>query len=114
MPYVQRNSSGRVTALFSDAPVENAELLPATHPDVLFFLNSANGEAAGEGRLLMTSLDNQMIRVLEDLVDILVEKQVILFTDLPNEARQKILARKETRAHLSTLSNLIGNADEIL
>lgn len=114
MPYVQRNSSGRVTALFSDAPAEDAELLPATHPDVLVFLNSGDGEPAGEGRLLMAGLDSQMIRVLEDLLDVLIEKQVILFTDLPNEARLKILARKETRARLNTLSNLIGDTDEIL
>lgn len=115
MPYVQRDSTGKVVALYGPPPSADAEFLPATHPDVLLFLNSGAAENLDdEEQFLLASLDSKMIRVLEDLLDILIEKRVILFTDLPVEAREKILARKKTRQGLQHLSNLIGGTDEIL
>ncbi len=114
MPYVQRDSSGRVTALFNERPAEDAEFLLPTHPDVFLFLNSGVEGSVDGDQLLLASLDSKMVRVLDDLLDLLIEKQVILFTDLPVEARQKILARKGVRGHLQNLSILVEESDETL
>ncbi|MDP1708663.1 MAG: hypothetical protein Q8L89_06325 [Gammaproteobacteria bacterium] len=101
-------------ALFNERPAGDAEFLLPTHPDMLLFLNSGAEGPADEAQLLLAHLDAKMIRVLDDLVDLLIEKQVILFTDLPVEARQKILARKKTRGRLQNLSILVGEADDTL
>lgn len=112
MPYVQRDSSGKVTALFNERPAGDAEFLLPTDPDVFLFLNSGVEGSVDEDQLLLASLDSKMIRVLDDLVELLIEKQVIVFTELPVEARQKILARKKTRGRLQNLSILVGESDD--
>lgn len=44
--------------------------------------------------------DASVVRVLEDLIDLLIAKQIILFTELPQDAQAKLLGRKELRARL--------------
>jgi hypothetical protein len=38
-----------------------------------------------------------MVRVLEDLIDTLVEKSIINYTDLPPEVQEKLTTRKKMR-----------------
>ena len=54
-----------------------------------------------------------MVRVIEDLVDVLIGKNVFNFTDLPRIAQKKLLNRRQLRRNLSVLTNLVGNADDI-
>ncbi|MBY0266684.1 MAG: hypothetical protein K2W84_09755 [Burkholderiales bacterium] len=42
-------------------------------------------------------MDARLVRVLEDLVDTLIERNVIRLTDLPEDAQQKLLERKRFR-----------------
>lgn len=56
--------------------------------------------------------DADMIRVLEDLIDVLVERGVLRYTDLPEAARNKLRARAEYRAGLANLNpSLMGDDD---
>ena len=106
MPYLQRNPTGDVIALFLDAPEPDTEWLTIDHPDVLAFL--ANSDDRGEAAIPfeeLATLDRAMIRVLEDLVDVLVDKHVIALSDLPEQARTKVIARKELRSTLPSLNN---------
>lgn len=101
MPYIQRSPAGDVIALFLAPPEPAAEWLAVDHPDVLTFLNSS--DARGQSDLphnVLASLDRAMIRVLEDLVDVLVDKQIISLGDLPEHARTKVVARKQFRSSL--------------
>jgi len=41
--------------------------------------------------------DLSMVRVLEDLIDTLVEKSIINYTDLPPEVQEKLTTRKKMR-----------------
>ncbi|MNV95727.1 hypothetical protein D3C71_1906530 [compost metagenome] len=56
--------------------------------------------------------DLELIRVLEDLVSVLVERGVIRYTDLPEAAQRKLQARAEVRSSLGCLSGLLGDEDE--
>lgn len=97
MPYVERNASGQIVALYA-APGETAgEALPATHADVLRFLLSGEQGADGDG---MLAADLKMIRVIEDVIDLLVSKNLILFSELPVPVQNKILAKKGQREKL--------------
>jgi hypothetical protein len=60
----------------------------------------------------MEQSDREMIRVYEDLVDLLVHKNLVLLTDLPIPAQQKLLRRKRLRAMLSPLADIINTEDE--
>ncbi len=49
----------------------------------------------------LSQTDTSLVRVLEDLIDVLITRGVIQFTDLPEPAQAKLLERRETRASLS-------------
>lgn len=48
----------------------------------------------------LSQTDTSLVRVLEDLIDVLITRGVIQFTDLPEAAQAKLLERRETRASL--------------
>lgn len=48
----------------------------------------------------LSQTDTSLVRVLEDLIDALITRGVIQFTDLPEAAQAKLLERRETRASL--------------
>lgn len=56
--------------------------------------------------------DADLARVTEDLVNLLVQKGVILFTDLPPGAQAKLLARQQTRANMVNSLKLLGEDSE--
>ena len=58
--------------------------------------------------------DLELVRVLEDVVSVLVEKGVIRYTDLPDAARRKLDRRAVTRAEIEGLSGLLGDDDHQL
>ena len=51
--------------------------------------------------------DLEFIRVLEDLLDVLMDKRVFLFTELPEEAQAKLLNRQALRAKRRGALNLL-------
>ncbi len=68
-------------------------------------------EAAGHD---MQMLDTDFVRVLEDLIDVLIENGTIRLTDLPIEAQQKLTQRKQARRRLRDTLDLMGDGDEII
>ena len=49
----------------------------------------------------LSQSDAAIARVLEDLIDVLINRGVIQFTDLPEAAQNKLMTRRQTRAKLS-------------
>ena len=99
MLYVERDTKGGIVAIRSGGE-QGPEREPVSLLDegVLAFLKFS-GEIELPAQLLMHS-DASMVRVLEDLVDLLIAKKVILFTELPAEAQAKIQNRKQLRAKI--------------
>jgi hypothetical protein len=60
------------------------------------FLREVSGQANA-----LSQTDSDLARVLEDLIDALITRGVIQFTDLPQAAQDKLLERRETRANLT-------------
>lgn len=59
----------------------------------------------------LSRTDTEMARVLEDLIDVLITRGVIQFTDLPEAAQAKLLERRQTRAQLGRTLNLLPDQD---
>ena len=57
--------------------------------------------------------DTETIRVIEDLVDLLIEKKLILLTDLPAAAQKKLSERRQIRGDLGVLGNVIVDEEDI-
>ena len=94
MPYVTRNEQGAITGLLRDPPAAGGEYLPADHADVAAFLDAPSGDA-------FSRLDADFVRVLEDVIDTLLMKNLINITDLPEQAQAKLFARKSFRERVT-------------
>jgi len=57
--------------------------------------------------------DTETIRVIEDLVDLLIEKKLILLTDLPAAAQKKLSERRQIRGDLCVHGNVIVDEEDI-
>lgn len=57
--------------------------------------------------------DLELIRVLEDLIDVLIGKGVIVLTDLPEAAQSKLAERRKLRSRLSDLGSIVTEQDDI-
>jgi len=91
MAFVKRDERGAIVAVSREAASDFSEALPDDHPDLLAFLKSVGNYT----ELAQTDLD--FVRVLEDLLEVLMDKSVLLFTELPEEAQAKIMQRRALR-----------------
>ena len=111
MPYVMRNERGGIIGISDRPSAEALEHLAADHPDVLTYLKEASPSAMME-RLSRTDMD--MARITEDLIDVLISRNILNFTDLPLQAQRKLVGRQKLRRNLSALSNLVSDEDDII
>ena len=100
MLYVERDNDGNIIALH-DKPENGAdEQKSITDKEIIEFLSrSADSEPWME---LLSLSDLGTVRILEDLIDLLIKKNIILFTELPEAAQAKINERKQIRQKLDT------------
>ncbi len=103
MYHVVRDPNGSVISLHRE-PVDGAELLASNHPDVLAFLGQGEGRSFAE-------MDANLVRVLEDLIDALLKRNILRITDLPVEAQAKLFERKHFRENMQgSALKLFGDA----
>ncbi len=111
MPYVSRDQNGRINGISERQTKAASEFLPPTDAEVQGFLRGASPDTMRQ-RLLGT--DTEMARITEDLIDVLISRNIINFTDLPVQAQKKLVARQKIRRNLSALSNLVMDNDNII
>lgn len=102
MPFVRRDTNGVIVAV-SQVPGDGMELLAPDDGELRGFLNNLGGHAEQ-----LSATDQDFVRVLEDLVELLIAKGTILFTELPPSAQEKMLLRQRLRSHLNGRLDLIG------
>ncbi|MDY0391550.1 hypothetical protein [Desulfobulbus oligotrophicus] len=99
MLFVERDETGNIVALRKGESGAGKEPVSLLDAEILSFLRTID-DFESFSHLLAAS-DASMVRVVEDLIDLLIAKKVILFTELPSEAQEKILNRKQLRAKMS-------------
>lgn len=71
MPYVARDNVGQITAV-SDRPTDIAyDSVPPNDPELQAFMSDAGNDHAREK---LSASDLEMVRIIEDLVDVLIGK----------------------------------------
>lgn len=111
MPYVSRDEKGQITGISDRSAPHAREFLPNDDPEVLRYLRGANPTAM---RATLSESDTEMARITEDLIDVLISRNMLNFTDLPHEAQRKLMTRQRLRRNLSALSNLVSDEDDII
>lgn len=92
MPYVGRDEHGAIVTVAVAQHADATEWLDASSPELRAFVADL-GPVGGE----FSRSDQALIRVVEDIVNTLIEKNVIRFTDLPDAAQHKLLERRSMR-----------------
>lgn len=105
MPYIKRDEQGRICMVNLETE-EGFQEVPADSPEIMEFMKSMGIEQS-----TLEQSDMRLVRVLEDLIDLLIERNVIHFTDLPQAAQEKLLERRSLRQSLTAL-NLLGGGNE--
>ena len=97
----RRSPDGSVVALTRqslsapDADDGGWEVASSDDPGVQEFLRGVSSKSQ-----LLSQTDAGLARVLEDLIDVLINRGLIQFTDLPEPAQAKLLDRRQTRASM--------------
>jgi hypothetical protein len=110
MLYVERNEEGKIIALHNSPQPNATDPKSSIDQEILDFLEQ---NATSESwQTLLTLSDLSFIRLLEDMVDLLIRKNIIIFTELPEKAQEKIMERKKIRDKYSSQSIL--TVDDII
>jgi len=104
MPYILRNQDSHIIAVLSE-PVEGAQQVSCHDAELEVFLRLESPERLAAKALHES--DNDMIRVLEDLIDIMIERGTMKFTDFPERAQYKLLSRRNIRAGFLSVDETI-------
>lgn len=125
MVYVRRDEAGSVVALSTELPLgaaaaewqrvdardpqvvafmggleEDAFVEPATKATVFPARMAQHGAAEQMCALGVDETDIALIRVIEDLIDTLIDRGLIRFTDLPIAAQTKLTERRSWRSSM--------------
>jgi len=108
MFYVQRDAQGQLVRIEAAAYAEATGTLPADDHEVqAWFANEAVEHSLNQLR----HSDIEMIRVLDDLIQVLAVKGILRITDLPPAAQAKLMDRTQARVALGGLSQLINDEE---
>ena len=109
MPYVLKNSDGSIKGVSAE-PVEQKgwEFIEASSREYVGFLENA---------LAMhdpfRESDIQLARVLEDLISLLIERDLLRFTDFPAAAQKRLIARQNMRKQ-NRFSGIIDEESDLI
>lgn len=96
--FIVRDAQGNITSLSATASA-GASATSIDDPEVQEYLRD---------------LDVDLVRVLEDVVDLLVGRGVFRFTDLPESAQQKLMFRKTLRSQWQAVPDPLAEEEGLL
>ncbi|UTD55634.1 tryptophan synthase subunit beta like protein [Halomonas sp. MS1] len=106
MLYIKRNARGEIVMLSKEPSPECNDTINDDSREISAFLAQQTSESAQ-----FLASDLAFVRVLEDMLEVLLEKGVISFTDLPSAAQSKIMERKSLRSRNDV--NLLSDDGDI-
>ncbi|MCW7555291.1 hypothetical protein NX722_22210 [Endozoicomonas gorgoniicola] len=110
MLYALKDDKGLIIAVSEKQLSDEWKSVDLEDEAVLIFLQR-NPTIGGK---VMQAADADFIRVLEDVIDLLIDKAVIQFTELPDPVQNKLLNRRRYREELrkEDRTSLIGGEDD--
>lgn len=108
--YIKRNDDGEIEQVSREATADCKEFINPASPELLAFVG---GDESAHLNALRSS-DLEFVRVLEDVIDLLIEKGVISFTDLPSAARDKLMSRQSMRRQVNSVDLLSDDGNGVI
>jgi hypothetical protein len=110
MPFVKRNEDGKIVGVQLTMTEDGMEEVDTANPELGAFLHENLLDAVAKREWLESDL--ALVRVIEDLVDALIEKGALMFTDLPEMAQAKLRGRFGLRKEFSYMETLFAGDDD--
>ncbi len=117
MPYISRDSNGYIIKISDNATNDEQEFLTEDNKEIIEYLSKIAKSELRDSEQFINKLvrtDNAMARIIEDLVNVLIAKNIINFTDLPLLAQRKLISRQNMRSNLAAFSNLVSDKNNII
>ncbi|MCL9685601.1 hypothetical protein [Legionella maioricensis] len=108
MVYIKRDKDGRICAMYSQETENVTEEIDTDDPEFIDFLMHCDNNL----QLKFLKSDLQLIRVLEDVINILMDKNIITITDFPQPVIDKLLARQAFRKRYTGVAGMEYKDDE--
>lgn len=109
MAYIFKNAQGHIVAASASENLgEGWEFIEGNAKEYLEFLENSLAENAP-----FRESDIQLARVLEDLISLLIDRDLIRFTDFPHAA-QKRLNDRQTMRKKTQLSSIVDESSDII
>lgn len=106
--YIKRDKEGGISAISQELTNDINEFIASDAIELQTYIQSLKPTQA----LSLEQSDQAMARVLEDVVNLLVDQGTIRFTDLPEAAQTKLLSRRELRGQRQGM-NLLDDGDDL-
>jgi hypothetical protein len=104
--YLRRDDSGQIVALSRVQLPDHSEVASSADVEVRAFLQQLTPSESS-----FHDSDLALIRVVEDLIDVLINKEILRLTDFPDSAQMKLFERRRLRNSLHSL-NLLADGQE--
>lgn len=101
--YVRRDTGGQIVSISRVPAADHVERCETDRADVASFLRMLD-----PGKTALLESDLSLIRALEDLIDVLIHKDVLRLTDLPESVQAKLSTRRRLRGSMRSL-DLLGD-----
>jgi hypothetical protein len=106
--FIRRDEQNRIISVSRVPAPDHVESSSADRTEVIAFIGGLSPRKAA-----LLESDLSLIRALEDLIDVLIRKDVLRLTDLPDSVQAKLLARRNLRGSLTSL-NLLDEDNGLL
>jgi len=103
--YIERSADGKIIGLRKEPGPNSAEVKSLSDQEVVEFLEQ-NLES-DKLKILLSQTDMSFIRLLEDLIDLLMKKNIVILTEFPEKAQEKLINRKRIREKISSQSLVV-------
>ena len=112
MPYVSRDENGNIVGIFRSPMGGASEELAAEDPEVIQFLSDGGSSEHLKWELFVSDL--LMGRLIEDVIDVLIERNLMTITDLPSGAQRKLMRRRHLREKMQAADGLLTDEGGVL
>lgn len=107
MLYVEKDADGKIISVSHTPTGSSTEQKSIMDKELINFLSNNVDSDPWLQRLVLS--DMSTVRILEDLIDLLITKKIIMLTDLPPEAQVKIQERKLARQKINAQEFIVDD-----
>lgn len=109
MIYVKRDEKNQIIDICFDPKPDYVKSSIFNEEVKNFIQKTDNQETV---KRIIYDLDLDMVRITEDIIDVLIKKEILLFTDFPEAVQNKLLFKRFLRQSLSQNGLSYSDDDE--